>query len=286
MTTERRRFLADRMLGRLARWLRVAGQDVASAGVEPLPDRTLLERARAAGRIVLTRDRRFPGHPAERLILHATELDEQLLEFFVAFPADPLAGAWTRCTVCNAPVEAVARDSVLARLPPRVREHGSDFRRCTACGHLFWQGTHTARLRARLERLRTRLATRGGRGAPPGSPAPAAVATPGGPGGPDSAPAREAFDRQLRALFQAHGYSWRGYRKVRRRLRAPLAARAAALGLPGIDAYLARLASDPAERRRLDALVAIPVSRFFRDREDWRQLAREVFPSLAAAAAG
>jgi uncharacterized protein with PIN domain len=46
------------MLGRLARWLRLAGLDTTwSAHV---PDAELARRAHAADRVLLTRDRRLP----------------------------------------------------------------------------------------------------------------------------------------------------------------------------------------------------------------------------------
>ncbi len=49
------RFLADAMLGRLARWLRVLGLDTA---YDPaVPDSLLVSWARAEERILLTRDR-------------------------------------------------------------------------------------------------------------------------------------------------------------------------------------------------------------------------------------
>src|SRR5689334_24447053 len=55
------RFAVDRMLGRLARWLRVLGHDVAYGS--HLGGRTLLDCARREGRLLLTRDTRLVrGH--------------------------------------------------------------------------------------------------------------------------------------------------------------------------------------------------------------------------------
>ncbi|MBI1993814.1 MAG: hypothetical protein HYS67_05255, partial [Deltaproteobacteria bacterium] len=49
------KFAADRMLGRLARWLRVIGQDVAYG--PHLSGYGLIRAARREGRLILTRDR-------------------------------------------------------------------------------------------------------------------------------------------------------------------------------------------------------------------------------------
>ena len=55
------KFLVDHCAGRrLAEWLRAEGHDVFDAGEESDPgDRTLLERAAAEGRILITLDRDF-----------------------------------------------------------------------------------------------------------------------------------------------------------------------------------------------------------------------------------
>ena len=49
------RFVADKMLGRLARWLRIIGQDV-SYGLH-LSGYELIRSARRESRLILTRDR-------------------------------------------------------------------------------------------------------------------------------------------------------------------------------------------------------------------------------------
>ena len=52
------RFMADAMLGRLARWLRILGCNVA---LEPeIPDAELVRRALEEERVILTRDQALP----------------------------------------------------------------------------------------------------------------------------------------------------------------------------------------------------------------------------------
>ena len=48
------RFFADAMVGRLAKWLRILGCDVAYA--PEISDREIAERGRREGRVILTRD--------------------------------------------------------------------------------------------------------------------------------------------------------------------------------------------------------------------------------------
>jgi uncharacterized protein with PIN domain len=53
------RFVADAMLGRLARWLRLLGFD--TAWVQDVSDGELVRRAIEEGRVILTRDRALPS---------------------------------------------------------------------------------------------------------------------------------------------------------------------------------------------------------------------------------
>jgi chemotaxis protein methyltransferase CheR len=80
------------------------------------------------------------------------------------------------------------------------------------------------------------------------------------------------------------GLRWAGYRKVRRRVCKRVSRRIREHGLPDAAAYRARLEGDPAEWQVLAALCAIPISRFYRDREVFECLGAEVLPALARAA--
>jgi chemotaxis protein methyltransferase CheR len=77
---------------------------------------------------------------------------------------------------------------------------------------------------------------------------------------------------------------WSGYRKVRRLVAKRLARRLRAVGLADLDAYRAWLGSHRSEWDALDALLGIPISRFYRDRGVFASIERAVLPALAQAA--
>jgi chemotaxis protein methyltransferase CheR len=77
------------------------------------------------------------------------------------------------------------------------------------------------------------------------------------------------------------GMRWAGFRKVRRQVCKRLGRRLAELGLPDLDAYRALLERDPGEWARLEILIHITISRFYRDRETFAFLQEEVLPALA-----
>lgn len=69
---------------------------------------------------------------------------------------------------------------------------------------------------------------------------------------------------------------WAGFRRVRRQVCKRIRGRVADLGLTDLAGYRALLETDAAEWQRLDGLCRISISRFYRDREVWRYLEREI----------
>lgn len=144
-------FAVDRMLGRLARWLRILGHDVCYG--PQLSGRALAARARREGRLLLTRDTRLlraPELPAH-VFITSDHFREQLREVARVVP---LGGEFLRrCLECNRPLESVARDDVADRVPPYVLATQASFQRCPRCRRLYWPATHRARMRGELAAL-------------------------------------------------------------------------------------------------------------------------------------
>ena len=146
------RFAADRMLGRLARWLRILGHDVAYGS--HLGGRTLVTCARREGRILLTRDTRIireddlPPH----LFLTSDHFREQLQQVAAAFPIGG-AGLLHRCLDCNRVLEEASRERVRDRVPAFVWATTEHFLACTGCGRLYWPATHRTHMLRELAAL-------------------------------------------------------------------------------------------------------------------------------------
>jgi hypothetical protein len=146
------RFAADRMLGRLARWLRVLGHDVAYGA--HLSGPSLVACARRERRWLLTRDtrlgrgRELPPH----VFLTRDDFREQLRQVAAAVP---ITGGprFRRCLTCNRPLEAVARDRARDRVPPYVWATTEEFLACGRCGRFYWPATHQAHMLRELAGL-------------------------------------------------------------------------------------------------------------------------------------
>lgn len=87
-------------------------------------------------------------------------------------------------------------------------------------------------------------------------------------------------DKQFARLLEFLGYSWPGYRKVRKGVKKRVARHMQELGCRSLHAYLQRLAADPVAMAVCEQRMAVSISRFFRDLKVWRVLAELVLPEL------
>jgi uncharacterized protein with PIN domain len=136
-------FLADRMLGKLARYLRFLGHDVAFAPEGD--DSLLLARARAEGRTILTRDRglafQWPQDGGLRVILLSAEKASEQLEELASRGVLPPPGT-PRCTHCNHPLELMPQTLARHLVFPYTASTAETFHHCPSCNHVYWRGSH------------------------------------------------------------------------------------------------------------------------------------------------
>jgi len=146
------RFVADCMLGRLAKWLRAFGFDVA---YDPFAgDRELAQQARDWQAVLLTRDTRLRAQGVRVFFIRDDHIEDQLRQVAAELPLDlAQARPLTRCTVCNGVLLPAAREEVGDRVPPFVYLTQERYARCPDCGRVYWEGTHVSAMRARLAEL-------------------------------------------------------------------------------------------------------------------------------------
>jgi hypothetical protein len=141
------RFIADAMLGKLARWMRVLGCDVEY--FPSIGDRELVELAAGSGRLILTRDTllvRRRGARSNHFFVEGDDFRSQLRQVVERFAIDPSALFLTRCLACNTLLAEIGKGAVRERVPPYIHETQAEFRICPTCGRIYWQGTHRERM--------------------------------------------------------------------------------------------------------------------------------------------
>ncbi len=140
------KFIADGMLGSLARWLRIIGFDTEYFSGR---DKYFLSyRARNQGRIVLTRDRNFVSQNRPiSIFIESENLRLQLREVKkksnLKFDREKF---FTLCSLCNLPLEKKKLEDVLIYVPEYVGKTQKNFSQCKRCSRIYWQGTHYQRM--------------------------------------------------------------------------------------------------------------------------------------------
>lgn len=153
------KFLCDHMLIRLGKWLRAAGYDTLIAN-QYLSDHAILSIAKVEKRLIITRDRHFikMKETASLLIyLKTNNFKDNIKEFNEIIKINWLFAPFSRCLLCNTPLELTQSVDLLAAAPPGVKEKTANFWYCQTCRHLYWEGSHTEHMLLELQHWQHQL---------------------------------------------------------------------------------------------------------------------------------
>ena len=154
MSSESLKFIADAMLGRLAKWLRILGFDVV---YEPsISDDDLIARALNERRIILTMDRKLAERKSAEnsLCIRSDDYREQLKQVITYYNIDYKSYIFTRCLPCNKLLDHIDKEKIQDKVPPYVYSTQDKFYLCKQCTRVYWSGTHRNKI---LEKLNTIL---------------------------------------------------------------------------------------------------------------------------------
>jgi len=144
------KFAADRMLGRLVKWLRIIGQDVIYG--PHLSGYGLIRAARAENRLILTRDRSLKQkQPPPFLFIESDRYRDQLHQVVSQCGLTLGGELFSRCIECNTLLHSIAKEAVEKMVPSYVFSSQDNFFACPACRRVYWPATHHQKM---LEELR------------------------------------------------------------------------------------------------------------------------------------
>jgi uncharacterized protein len=171
-------FLADAMLGNIARKLRIFGFD--TLYMAQAHDDEILRTGIKQDRVILTADKELfkrivkVGARGVLVSAGASEL-EDLVHILTenGITSIGMNGVGSRCSVCNGHLEKRTSDQVKnddgcsnnnndddVIVPGKVIACHKQFFQCIACGKIYWEGGHLKRIRALVRNLDAKLVGR------------------------------------------------------------------------------------------------------------------------------
>lgn len=144
-------FVADSMVGKLAKWLRVLGYDThyqRSYGPGVI-DRLVREK-----RYLVSRHKDTVDLYNRAVLLHSNRVGEQLDELRERIPFRSDRSQWfSRCLICNVPLKGVSEDEAQENVPEYTFfQNITRIRSCPSCGRYYWPGSHRIRMVRQLEK--------------------------------------------------------------------------------------------------------------------------------------
>ena len=148
------KFIADRMLGKLAKGLRMLGYDTVyyrGEGVYPL-----VKLAREEGRVILTRNSKLlPKRPEDRInrIMEdkpSLQLKELTQKEVISLNKETL---FSRCLLCNILLSEIPREEAEGKVPDFIFYQQKKFFRCPQCLKIYWQGSHLENMQKKIKEL-------------------------------------------------------------------------------------------------------------------------------------
>jgi hypothetical protein len=146
------KFIADVMLGRLAKRMRLLGFDVL---YDPaFSDNDVIRLGLEEGRIILTRDTGLCSRPLAKnhLFIGSDSPGDQIRQVLEAFRLADAPGILTRCSVCNGPLTVISKQDAKDLVPDYVYDRYEGFSSCGTCGRVYWKGSHVRRMRLPFRR--------------------------------------------------------------------------------------------------------------------------------------
>lgn len=148
------RFIADRMLGTLTRYLRFMGYDTESANSleegNKKEDTLLIGMAQEQHRILLTRDAELARRAQEQAIYLRSEDVMEQVQQLIDYRVIERRLTLSRCSLCNTKLrEANTCEIERADYAPRDWRN-TRFFWCERCHKLYWNGSHGKQLETRI----------------------------------------------------------------------------------------------------------------------------------------
>lgn len=141
-------FVAEYTLGKLTKWLRLAGFDTLYDSTKPNFIR-LRDVAWSQNRIVLTRTHKIikQFEPSAAIFIKSNTPQDQIRQLFRILNLKHRdLQPFTRCIICNCTLLELKKERCLGVVPDYIWQMQDQFKKCNLCHRIYWPGTHSARI--------------------------------------------------------------------------------------------------------------------------------------------
>ncbi len=147
------KFILDVHLGKLAKYLRLCGFDTFYR--KDYNDIEIINLSSSEKRIILTHDVELLKNKkvTHGYWIRSQYLNEQLKEVLLRFNLIHQMLPFTRCMECNGLLTEVSKEDIMERLLPETDKYFTDFRMCSGCKRIYWEGSHYERMKRYINNL-------------------------------------------------------------------------------------------------------------------------------------
>ncbi len=147
------RFIGESNIYDVVKTMRALGLDVVEDSA--LSPSEIIDKALNEGRIILSSSRQLLK---QKRVVHGIFIREGNRELQIQRIVDSLSlkeicRPFSRCLLCNTPLERVAKEKAWERIPPGSRSRCDEFAGCPSCDKLYWRGTHYQKIKAKVDRI-------------------------------------------------------------------------------------------------------------------------------------
>jgi uncharacterized protein with PIN domain len=145
------------MLGKLARWLRMLGQDTTYSS--KLNDLDLILKAKEEDRILITKDFNLYQQAIKNKIqvfyIKAQNKVEMLGKLRNRFGIPLIIDMKvSRCPLCNNRLRSITKQEAAKTIKQNTFLHYNDFWSCPNCLSIYWQGSHWKDINSTLDKAK------------------------------------------------------------------------------------------------------------------------------------
>lgn len=150
-------FILDVHLGSLAKYMRMTGLDAFynnSYNADEIVDISLRQN-----RAILTSDRKIlkRNDVTHGYWVRNKNTTEQLREIIMHFHLEGKLNPFIRCIMCNQLLLEIKKEEVINEIPPKVNLWAEEFKKCPACGKVYWKGSHYSRMKEFIDEFKKSL---------------------------------------------------------------------------------------------------------------------------------